>query len=93
MKIGEVKNVKLSPEEAYGNVNPEAVQAVPQSSFPPDFKLQEGLLVQGHDPQGQPVMAKIDSVEQDSVVLDFNHPLAGKSLNFEIELLSISNKK
>ena len=93
MKVGQVKKVKLSPEEAYGEVNPEAIQSVPNSAFPADFELQEGLLVQGHSPQGEPVVAKVESIEQDSVVLDFNHPLAGKNLNFEIELLSIESKK
>jgi len=93
MKVGEVKSVKLTPEKAYGDVNPDAFQTVPQTSFPPEMQLQEGLMVKGMGPAGESVVAKIESVKDNSVVLDFNHPLAGKNLNFEIELLSIEQEK
>ena len=89
MIIGEVKNVKLPPEEAYGEVLSEAFQTVPRQAFPPDFEFQEGAMVRGQNPAGQPVTAKINSIDESSVVLDFNHPLAGKTLNFEIEVLSV----
>ena len=90
MKIGETKNVTLSPEEAYGEVHSEAYQTVPNTAFPPDYKPAEGETVRGQNPAGQPIIARVESVKQDAVVLDFNHPLAGKTLNFEIELLSVN---
>ena len=93
MTVGEVKNFKLSPGEAYGEVISEAYQTVPQTSFPSGFELEVGKPVLGRGPSGQPIPAKIDSVGDDSVVLNFNHPLAGKTLNFEVELLSIDKKE
>ena len=89
MKLGEVKNITLPPEEAYGDVNPEAYDTVPLNAFPDSFEPVVGNMVQGVSPDGRPVVAKINSVNDDSVTLDFNHPLAGKTLNFEIELLNI----
>ena len=89
MKIGEIKKVTLKPDEAYGEINPEAFQTIPQSSFPSDFQFKIGGTVRGEAPNGAPVTARIESVNEDTVVLDFNHPLAGKTLNFEIELLNI----
>jgi len=91
MVIGEVKSVKLQPLEAYGELNPEAYQHVPQSSFPTDFDFKVGETIRGENNSGQPMFARIDSVDDDSVRLNFNHPLAGKTLNFEIELLSVDN--
>ena len=92
MKIGEVKKIKLEPEEAYGNVNPNAFQDVPHSNFPPDFSFEVDGMVRAQDPQGDSIVARIDKIDNDTVTLDFNHPLAGKSLNFEIELLSVDKK-
>ena len=89
MTIGEVKQVHLTPDEAYGTPRPELLQAVPHSNFPPDFNFEVGAMVQGRAPTGQVHVARIDAVNDDTVVLDYNHPMAGKNLNFEIELLSI----
>jgi peptidylprolyl isomerase len=89
MAIGEVKSIKLTPSEAYGEPKPELVHTVLQSAFPQDFEFQVDGKVQGHNELGQDVVARIDSFDSDSVVLDFNHPMAGKNLNFEIELLSV----
>ena len=89
MKLGEVKNITLKPEEAYGDVNPEAFDVVSLNVFPEGFEPIVGNMVQGTSPNGQPVVAKIDSVDDDNITLNFNHPLAGKTLNFEIELVNI----
>tara|TARA_R110002110_G_scaffold13376_1_gene64054 strand:- start:2213 stop:2713 length:501 start_codon:yes stop_codon:yes gene_type:complete len=89
MTVGETKNVAVTAADAYGDVNPQAVETVPKTVFPPDMPLEVGGMVQGRAPTGQPVVARINAVEEDSVTLDMNHPLAGKNLNFEIELVSI----
>jgi len=89
MAIGEVKNVSLTPLEAYGESREELVQTISQSVFPQDYEFQVDSTVQGQNELGQDVVARIDSVGEDSVVLDFNHPMAGKNLNFEIELLGV----
>ena len=89
MSVGETKNVSLSPDEGYGQLNSSAIQEVPKTAFPPDFPLQEGMQVQGEGPAG-PLVATVQSYDNEIVVLDMNHPLAGKNLNFAIELISIS---
>ena len=89
MTVGEVKNIHLGAEEAYGPIIDEAIQEAPKDLFPPDFVFKTGQMVEGQAPNGRPVMAKILEEKDSTVVLDMNHPLAGKDLNFEIELMSI----
>ena len=89
MSVGETKSISLSPEEAYGQPNPGAIQVVARNQFPPEMNLVEGATVQGQGPSG-PVLATIIEYTEENVILDLNHPLAGKNLNFEIELISAS---
>jgi len=88
MAVGETKTIKLTPEEAYGEPDAELFHPIPQTAFPPDFDFEVGAMVQGQSAVGEQAVARIDSVGEDTVVLDFNHPMAGKNLNFEIELIS-----
>jgi len=88
MDEGETKTVTLTSENAYGAPNPEAFQTVPKEAFGEDFDFVLEGMIRGNGPQG-PFVAKIHEIEEDSVVLDFNHPLAGKDLNFEIEVVSV----
>lgn len=89
MTIGETKEIKLQPEQAYGEVNPEAFQVVPTNMFTEGFEPKPGEMVQGSTAQGETFTARVHTLEEDTVTLDFNHPMAGKSLNFEIELVSV----
>ena len=91
MTKGQVKTITLSPSEAYGDRNPTALQPVPKAAFGPDFDFEIGAAVQGNGPRG-PFLAKIHALEEDKVVLDLNHPLAGQSLQFEIEMVAINEK-
>ena len=88
MSEGEVKTVTLPPEDAYGPRIDEALRPVPKEAFDDDIDLELGKVVQGNSPHG-PFFAKIHSFDEAEVVLDFNHPLAGQALKFEIELVSI----
>ena len=88
MSVGETKNVTISPEEGYGEINPEAFHPVPRTQFSPDFEPQLGLMVEGTNPDGQRVRATISEVNEDTVTLDFNHPMAGKEMNFEIQVVN-----
>jgi len=90
MTIDEIKNISISPEEAYGELNPKAVQEISKESFPPEFEFVIGATVQGQGPNG-PVLAKIISEQEEIAILDFNHPLAGETLNFEIEMVNITD--
>ena len=92
MTIGEVKNITLSPDEAYGLPDPAAVQEAPKSLFPSSFVFKVGEVVQGQQ-DGQPLIATILEEKESTVVLDFNHPMAGKNLNFEIELMNIQQEE
>jgi FKBP-type peptidyl-prolyl cis-trans isomerase 2 len=89
MKSGEKKSFTLSPAEGYGQVDPKALQDIPKKQLPPDITPKAGmtLLAQGNNGQGIPV--KIVEVKEDVVVIDFNHPLAGKTLNFDVEVLEV----
>jgi len=88
MKAGESKQVTVAPEQAYGEVNPQAIQEVPIDQIPPDAR-KVGVQLQGKDGQGRMVTPKVTEVKEQVVVLDFNHPLAGKTLYFDVKILDI----
>ena len=88
MTVGEKKTVELTADQAYGQRNPQAIQQVPKTDFGPDFQFRIGGTVRGNGPLG-PFLATIDAVSATEVTLDMNHPLAGKVLIFNVELLSI----
>jgi len=88
MTEGQTKTVTLSAEEAYGERRQEALQRVPKTAFDPGFNFILGETIQGNGPSG-PFLAKILELEEEEVVLDLNHPLAGEDLNFEIEMVEI----
>ncbi len=90
MTVGEKKTVNIPAAQAYGEQNPEAMMAVPRTNFPPEFEFVVGEMVQGQTETGQPLQAIILEVMDEEVVLDFNHPLAGQDLNFDIELMEIA---
>ncbi|MCF7873377.1 MAG: peptidylprolyl isomerase [Candidatus Omnitrophica bacterium] len=89
MKAGEQATVKVEPKEAYGQKNPEALKEVPKSSLPKDLEPKVGMMLQMQGPQGQAVPVKVAEVKDEVVVLDLNHPLAGKTLNFDVTVVSV----
>ena len=91
MTVGETRNIHLTAQEAYGPRIPDAVQTVPKTAFPDDFEYLVGEVIQGNGPQG-PFLAKIQEERDTEVLLDFNHPLAGEDLDFEIELVSLDGE-
>ena len=88
METGEVKNFTIA--EGYGAPNPEAIVPVPKQAFPEDFEFNVGAVVPGTKGAGQPFQATITEIQDETVTLDHNHPLAGKDLNFEVELVGVS---
>ncbi|OSP55445.1 peptidylprolyl isomerase [Pseudoruegeria sp. SK021] len=90
MTVGDTKSVTIVPEEAYGPVNPQARQAVPRTDIPDNIPLEVGLQLQMQTPQGQAVPVTVAELTEDTVTLDANHPLAGKDLTFDIELITIA---
>jgi len=89
MNVGETKTITLAPDRAYGNLNQDAIQEFPKDQFPEAFEFISGGVVQGQYPDGTGFTATITEVKDDTAILDFNHPMAGKTLNFEIELVSV----
>ena len=87
MSVGDTKTFTLTSEAAYGPRDEQAVQNVPRSAFEPTFEFIVGEIIRGQTPDG-PFVAKILSVQDESVTLDFNHPLAGQDLTFEVELVT-----
>tara|TARA_A100001515_G_C4572638_1_gene210235 strand:+ start:261 stop:593 length:333 start_codon:yes stop_codon:yes gene_type:complete len=90
MTVGEVKTISLTPEQGYGPRSEEAVQEVPKTAFPKDFEFQEGKMVHAQNPDGSSFQAVIGAIGIETVMVDMNHPMAGKNLNFEIELVNIN---
>jgi FKBP-type peptidyl-prolyl cis-trans isomerase SlyD len=88
MKVGERKQITVPPEEGYGIVRPEAIVEVDKSRVPPDAR-QVGARVQGQNADGQTFRATVAELKDDTVVLNFNHPLAGKTLHFDVKVLDI----
>lgn len=90
MEVGQKKTINIKSEDAYGPRREEAIIAVSKENFPPDFKADEGEMIQGQTENGQPITAVVVEVQENDIILDMNHPLAGEELNFEIELVEIS---
>ena len=93
MKLGETKNISISPTQAYGESKPNLFRKVPKTTFPDGFVPKEGALVEMVSPSGKPMPATIASFTDNNVTLDFNHPLSGKVLNFEIEVVESIDSK
>lgn len=87
MNVGDTITVHLEPSEAYGERSEEAIQTIPLANIPgaEDLPVGETVFLQG--PNGQPFPAKVAAMDDTTVTFDMNHELAGKPLNFEIELL------
>lgn len=90
MEVGESKRVNVPADKAYGQVDPAARQSVPRDQIPADIPLEEGSRLQVQTQQGQVLPVTVAEVSEDTVVLDANHPLAGKDLNFDIKLVEIA---
>ncbi|PSK94432.1 FKBP-type peptidyl-prolyl cis-trans isomerase [Taibaiella chishuiensis] len=89
MKVGDKKTVNIPVEEAYGPAAPENFIEFPKTDFPPEMEPVVGAQLHLSDNQGNQFPVVISEVKEETVVLDANHPLAGKDLIFDIELVSI----
>ena len=90
MEIGESKTFTVPANEAYGLKNEDAIQEVSKDQFPEGYDAQVGQTVTGQNQTGQNFQALIIAEAEESVTLDFNHPLAGQDLTFEVELVSVT---
>jgi FKBP-type peptidyl-prolyl cis-trans isomerase 2 len=88
MEINEEKSIRLPPEEAYGPVDPNGFTEVPKEDVPAE-ELKVGTTFQVRGPRGEELDLRVHEIKQDTVVLDLNHPLAGKTLIFDVKVLDI----
>lgn len=89
MEVGAKKTVTLPAKEAYGDVRDEMVGDIPKDRFPAEMELQVGMPLQMQGPQG-PLPVVVKEIKEDAVTIDANHPLAGKDLTFELELVEVA---
>ena len=90
MEVGEKKSFEVSPDKGYGYEEPQAMQEVPKNELPPDVKPEVGMMLYGTRPDSQTFAAKITEVKENVIVVSLNHPLAGKTLNFEVEVIEVN---
>jgi len=89
LKKGDKKEFKIKPEEGYGKPDPKMIQKIPREALPKGQEPKEGMVLIINSPEGRQFPVKIVGVEKDSVSIDLNHPLAGKTLIFNIEVLDV----
>ena len=87
-EAGFKSKVTVAPTEGYGEKNPEAVFEAPREHFPPDMKLEIGARVYADGPNG-PITLTVVKLTETGAVLDANHPLAGKTLHFDVEITTV----
>jgi FKBP-type peptidyl-prolyl cis-trans isomerase 2 len=88
MKVGDEKRVKVTPEEGYGPVDPKGFQEFPKEKIPSEG-LKVGSVLMATGPQGQQVPVRVHEIKEKTVVLDLNHPMAGKTLVFDVKILDV----
>ena len=92
MSVNEEKSIRVKPEEGYGQVDPKGFKEVPRSDLPVSDP-QVGTPLNARGPNGEELLIHIREVKRNTVVLDFNHPLAGKTLHFDVKVVGIEAKK
>mgnify|MGYP001619037040 CR=1 FL=1 len=88
MKLNEEKTIKINAKEAYGDRDERMVVSVPRDKFPPEIEVGGTLVLKG--PEGQRMPAKIKDIKENEVIIDLNHPLAGKDLNFKVNVVAVN---
>lgn len=88
MTAGETKKIHIPADEAYGQAHPELIQQIGRDQIPEEIELSVGLQLQAEGPQG-PIVLVVTELDDETATMDGNHPLAGKDLNFELELAEI----
>ncbi|MBS0014289.1 MAG: peptidylprolyl isomerase [Desulfobacterales bacterium] len=92
MGVNEKKEFTLEPDQAYGHRDEEQLHTFSREEVPPEMNPQVGDVIGLQTPDGQQIPAKIAEADDEKVVVDLNHPLAGQNLNFEIEVAAINDE-
>jgi FKBP-type peptidyl-prolyl cis-trans isomerase SlyD len=89
MAVDDRKDVVVAPADGYGELDPDAFELVDRDVFPPDLDLRPGIGLRMRDDSGQALDAYVAEVRPDAVLLDFNHPLAGETLYFQVKVAGL----
>jgi len=89
MTVGEKKTVIVEPEDGYGEYDPEDMGRIDRSELPPDFEPEAGMVIEVTDDDGDEAEAVIVEVDDEGILLDFNDPMAGERLHFEVEITGL----
>lgn len=91
LEVGDKTTASIASADAYGERREDLEVTVERSQLPEDIEPQVGMQLQLNQPNGQPVPVQVTKVEDENIIIDANHPLAGKDLTFDIELIEIVN--
>lgn len=89
MEQGEKKTFQVGPTEGYGESRKELIQEIPRNKFPKNVEAKKGQVLVLKSPDGKQIMTTITQADAEKVTLDLNHPLAGKTLTFEVEVVEV----
>lgn len=89
LKAGSRATLTVGPEEGFGQYNPSNRQEIPRSQFDPDLELEEGLMLSFADAQKAELPGVVREFDDERVLVDFNHPLAGRDILFEVAILKV----
>ncbi|MGD8483343.1 MAG: FKBP-type peptidyl-prolyl cis-trans isomerase [Thioalkalispiraceae bacterium] len=93
LKTGDKQVLSIEPREAFGFPDEENIHEMPRSEFPADMSIEQGMIIEFDTPSGERVPGAIKDIKNDTVVVDFNHPLAGHEITFDVEILEIKPAK
>ena len=88
--VGDTVTVEIAPEEGYGEPNDQLVFQVRKEQLPPNVELEEGIMLEIRSEDGQPAYVRVTDFDDEMVTLDGNHPLAGQTLVFDIEVVEVA---
>jgi FKBP-type peptidyl-prolyl cis-trans isomerase SlpA len=88
LKAGDKRSLPIAPEQGFGQGNPQNIQVMPRGQFQ-NMELSEGLLVIFNDAANAELPGVVKAFDDSQVTIDFNHPLAGKALSFEVEIIEV----
>ena len=91
LQAGDKQTLEIGPENAFGFADPANVHPMQRTDFPPDMQLERGMIISFATPDGDEVPGAIKEVGDSQVTVDFNHPLAGHTISFEVEILAVHN--
>lgn len=90
LKVGDKQVLSIEPREAFGFPDEESIHEMSRSEFPEDMNIEEGMIIEFDTPSGERVPGALKSIKGDTVIVDFNHPLAGHEITFDVEILEIN---